>query len=288
MSKPDFIIIGAMKCATSTLHEQLAQQPGFAMSTPKEPNFFSNDEQYAKGMAWYQSIFPDIQDAILLGESSTHYTKLPTYPHTIERIQAHLGSDVKFIYIIREPIERLVSHYIHEWSQGVIHCPIDDAIDKHPELISYSRYAMQLAPYIEAFGKEKILLLGFEKLKNQPQQELERVCQFLGYPGTPVWQEQVKQTNVSSQRIRKFPFYRQLVESTLATTLRRILVPQSIRNIVKGRLTMKERPTLSPAKIQQLTEIFNQDLAQLNHELKVTLDCQNFKAVTKEQMLEWK
>ena len=50
---PNFIIIGAMKCATSTLHEQLALQPGIFMSQLKEPNFFSNDEEYEKGWNWY-------------------------------------------------------------------------------------------------------------------------------------------------------------------------------------------------------------------------------------------
>ena len=54
---PDFIVMGAMKCATSTLHEQLAAQPGFFMSKPKEPNFFSDDEIYARGLDWYRSLF---------------------------------------------------------------------------------------------------------------------------------------------------------------------------------------------------------------------------------------
>ena len=54
---PHFIIIGAMKCATSSLHEQLASQPGFFMSTPKEPSFFSNDGVFANGFDWYGSLF---------------------------------------------------------------------------------------------------------------------------------------------------------------------------------------------------------------------------------------
>ena len=54
---PDFIIIGAMKCATSTLHDQLSMHNSFFMTTPKEPNFFSNDEIYANGFHWYESLF---------------------------------------------------------------------------------------------------------------------------------------------------------------------------------------------------------------------------------------
>ena len=54
---PDFMIIGAMKSATSTLHEQLAANPGFFMSRPKEPNFFSDDAVWARGLDWYSALF---------------------------------------------------------------------------------------------------------------------------------------------------------------------------------------------------------------------------------------
>ena len=55
--RPDFIVIGAMKSATTTLHEQLARQPRLFMSRPKEPNFFSDDAMYARGWDWYSSLF---------------------------------------------------------------------------------------------------------------------------------------------------------------------------------------------------------------------------------------
>ncbi len=57
MSLPDFLIVGAMKCGTSTLAAQLGAQPGLFMTTPKEPNFFSDDDVYARGMAWYRALF---------------------------------------------------------------------------------------------------------------------------------------------------------------------------------------------------------------------------------------
>ena len=84
--RPDFIVIGAMKSATTTLHEQLARQPGFFMSRPKEPNFFSDDAMYARGWGWYSSLFRPAREADLRGESSTHYTKLPDYPRTVDRM----------------------------------------------------------------------------------------------------------------------------------------------------------------------------------------------------------
>src|SRR5690606_7778793 len=57
MTLPNFVVIGAMKSATTTLAMQLAAQEGVFVSDPKEPNFFSNDEIYSKGMSWYESLF---------------------------------------------------------------------------------------------------------------------------------------------------------------------------------------------------------------------------------------
>src|SRR6516164_6558874 len=96
--RPDFIVIGAMKSATTTLHEQLARQPGLFLSRPKEPNFFSDDDVYALGLGWYAGLFHDAPPVVLCGESSTHYTKRPTLPHAVARIARHLPR-VRLVYV---------------------------------------------------------------------------------------------------------------------------------------------------------------------------------------------
>ncbi|MEM1409443.1 MAG: sulfotransferase, partial [Pseudomonadota bacterium] len=83
--RPDFCIIGAMKCGTTTLAYQLGAQEGVFITDPKEPNFFSDDDQYAKGIDWYTSLFSTAPRGAFLGEASTHYTKFPTYPVAAER-----------------------------------------------------------------------------------------------------------------------------------------------------------------------------------------------------------
>ncbi len=263
MTLPDFVIIGAMKCGTSSLHAQLAAQPQFFMSEPKEPNFFSNDEIYAKGEAWYRGLFAKAPKGAIKGESSTHYAKLPTYPKTIERLAA-LIPDAKFVYVMRDPVERLVSHYIHEWTQGVITCGIDDALEKHPELIAYGRYAYQLQPWIDRFGKNRILPVNFEKMTAEPEAELRRIASFLGAEGDVKWRDDLDAQNVSAERIRKFPFYELIVDNPVATALRRTLVPRSLRDRVKSNLQLRERPQLSAEKIAALSEVFAKDRAALN------------------------
>lgn len=283
---PDFMIIGAMKCATSSLQEQLVHQPGIFMTTPKEPCFFSDDDVYAQGMNWYSELYAGAQEGDLLGEASTHYTKLPTYPQTLTRLQKVLKAP-KFVYVMREPIDRLTSQYIHEWSQNIVNCGIDESIDQHPELAAYSSYASQLEPFFEAYGKESVLPVFFGRLKTSPQEELERVCKFIGYKGEPKWVSNLKPANVSKNRVRRFPGYAQIIDSKAGQMLRRNLVPKTVRTMIRDKLTMKTRPELSLGARQRLEVTFDKDLAILGSHLGVELNCRNFSKVTSQSSLEW-
>lgn len=283
---PDFVIIGAMKCATSSLHDQLAQQPGIFMSELKEPNFFSNDEQYAKGIDWYLSNFRDASPDELLGESSTHYTKLPTYPNTIERLQKYLPN-ARFIYVMRHPIERLISQYIHEWSQREIKVDINQAIYQYPELIKYSLYTTQLKPYFETFGQENILPIFFEGMLSNKQKELERICEFIGYQGQAKWDEQLNASNISSQRMIKSRWRDFLVNTAGLREIRRWFIPKKIRDWVRNFWKMRNKPELNSENIKYLREIFDRDLEVLGTWLGIELCCDNFKQKAKESSLCW-
>jgi hypothetical protein len=284
---PDFIIIGAMKCATSTLHEQLAAQPGIFMSTPKEPCYFSDDEIYERGQGWYTSLFAEAPPHALCGESSTHYTKLPTYRDTIARMRHLLSDRVRFIYVMRHPIDRLVSQYIHEWTQRVISKDINEAVNEHPELIDYSRYAMQLEPYLQTFGRERVLPLFFDRLTVAPQAELQRVCEFIGYQGNAVWHDELSEQNVSSERMRRSPARDLLINLPGLKQARRALVPKSMRERIKSLWMMKRRPELSEQNVTKLRAIFDEDLAKLSEWLDVGITCENFKRVTREKAPRW-
>ncbi|NER78829.1 MAG: sulfotransferase domain-containing protein [Leptolyngbya sp. SIO1D8] len=277
MNKPDFIIIGAMKCATTTLHEQLAQQPGVFMSEPKEPNFFSDDDQYAKGLDSYFSLFSSASKGDLCGESSTHYTKLPTYPKTLDRIKQHLP-EVKLIYVMRHPIERLVSQYIHEWSQRTVSGNINEDILSFKPLTQYSQYSMQIHPYLESFDSANILPVFSENLHLYPQRELERVCQFIGYQGTPQWQEFTGHQHISTERMRDSVWRDAIVNQPILRLLRRTFVPKSIRIWVRSFWQMKKRPELTTESHQYLEKLFDQDLETLGQWLGINLTCANFKA----------
>lgn len=284
---PDFMIIGAMKCATSTLHEQLARQAGIFMTTPKEPNFFSDPDAWANGMDWYRALFARAGPGDLKGESSTHYTMLPTYPDAVPRIGAVVGRDTKFIYVMRDPVERLVSHWIHDWSEGVVDGSVDAAIDARPELIDYGRYAFQLQPYLDAFGPTQIMPVFFEHLVDRPQAELTRICTFLGHRGRPVWHDTYSRTNPSDKRMRLSPLVAWFMTLPGSEAIRRAFIPEQIRERVKSRWRIESRPGLSPRMEARVHAIFDEDLATLGRWLALDLTSANFKDVAKGVMPTW-
>ncbi|MEM6857718.1 MAG: sulfotransferase [Pseudomonadota bacterium] len=285
-AKPDFIIIGAMKSATSTLHDQLSRQPGFWMSEPKEPNFFSDEDVWSQGLDWYSSLFAGAAPDDLRGESSTHYTKLPDYPECLVRMRAHVP-DARLIYVMRHPVDRLISHYMHGWLEASITELINDAVDRHPQLVDYGLYSMQLRPYLETYGPECILPVFFERLTRHPQQELERVCSFLGYSGQPNWDETASARNVSRDRLRKSHMRDAILEFAPLQLIRRGLVPRSVRSRVKRIWQINQKPILSPETLQRVSAKFDEDLGLLGNWLGTDLECDNFTQVVQSAAPEW-
>lgn len=283
---PDFVIIGAMKSATSTLHAQLALQSGLFMSTPKEPCFFSDDPVFAKGFDWYDGLFSGARGDQMRGESSTHYSKLPHLPNAADRLRDR-RPDARIIYVLRDPIERLVSHFIHGWSEGWCRGTIEDAVRDDSGLIDYGCYARQLEPYLKAFGAAQILLVPHEGLRVRPQFELERISRFLGGDGSWTWHEEVGPANVSSARIRRGVVRRLLVDPTWATWLRRSLIPTSLRDRLKQRLLMRDRPALSDVERARLERCFDADLSILSGWLGRDIRCCNFATSTLGEPLDW-
>jgi len=285
--RPDFVVIGAMKSATTTLHEQLARQPGFFMSRPKEPNFFSDDPVHARGWKWYSSLFQAADTGDLRGESSTHYTKLPTYPWTVERMVRHLPH-LKLIYLMRHPLDRLISQYVHEVTTGRITVGLLEAIRRHPELIDYSRYAMQLQPFLDAYGFENVLPVFFPRLVNHSQGELERIGRFLAHRGVVQWDTSLKPQNVGRDRLRPGPIRQALIQAPVLSRLRRRIVPRYWSQLLKERWRAQIDPPRMPAHLtERLRDVFDADLAQLGAWLGIALDCENFHEITIGRPHDW-
>ena len=273
MRLPDFIVIGAMKSGTSGLHKQLARRSGLFLSTPKEPNFFSDDDVHSRGEGWYHTLFAGARPDQVCGESSTHYTKLPTYPETCARMRSLLD-DVKLVYVMRHPIDRMISQYIHQWTENAVSGSIDEAIRQDDRFIAYSSYARQIEPYLETYGRERILPVFFERLVSSPDAELARICSFIGDPSSePVhWQNPAEIDNVSARRVRRSPL-RDAVRNTPLGPLWRSLLRESWRARIKSQWQLDERPRITSGVLSDVEGVIDSDLTRLAEWLGMELTC---------------
>jgi len=177
---PDFIIVGGMKCGTSSLFNYLNQHPRLFGSCYKELRYFSHDEYYSKGEKWYRSHFPIVKK--LPGGSLT-FEASPDYlasPETPERMQK-LIPDVKIIALLRNPTERAISHYFHSIKKGWRQDEILNAM-KVEDIIFKQRglYKKQLQGYYNLFPAENIRVIGSEIFFENPVDTLKEVYSFLG------------------------------------------------------------------------------------------------------------
>lgn len=176
---PNLIVIGGLKCGTTSLHHYLGLHPEVEMSRPKELNFFVGELNWELGLDWYRSHFRAA--APVRGETSPHYTNLPRFEGVAERMAATLGADARVIYMVRHPIERLLSHYLHNVGGGYEARELGDAVrDPLCAYVQRGLYAMQLQPYLASFGTNRVLVVGREELARERQATMRRVFEFAG------------------------------------------------------------------------------------------------------------
>ena len=198
---PDFIIVGAQKAGTSSLFKYCRQHPQINTCWLKEVHFF--DKNFHQGEDWYRSHFPislGSPEDNVVGEATPYYL---IHPHAPKRIHDLLPS-VKLIVLLRDPVERAISHYYYEIKNGREHLPIDKALmaeekrlkDEWAKMLqddsyispahqnfSYKQrgvYLDQLEKYFTYFSDDQILLLDCQELFSTPQKALCDVFEFLG------------------------------------------------------------------------------------------------------------
>ena len=203
IKKPDFIIIGAQKCGTSTMFRNLNKHPDIFLPRKKELHFF--DEKYEKGIGRYFRYFNRKkipQTPFCTGEASPFYF---FHPLAASRIHQHLP-DIKLILLLRNPINRAYSQYHHQRRKDRISISFENAIFLEPQILknrkdayfdeennsdliyrrfsflARSRYAEQLAVWYQYFRKEQIMIIKSEDYFYNSNATFQQVFQFLGLP----------------------------------------------------------------------------------------------------------
>ncbi|SOB99906.1 sulfotransferase domain-containing protein [Rhodobacter sp. JA431] len=174
---PNFLIIGAGKCGTTSLWSYLNQHPQIGMSAIKEPSFFSQDDVFRRGLDWYRKLYTGKEGRRVRGEASNSYSATESYPQTIERIAATLGHP-KLIYITRHPAARTESDWMQRSNFTVV--PFAEFIRNDPLHADKNMYLRCYERYAARFGAENILVLFYEDLRKDPSTVLSKICTFLG------------------------------------------------------------------------------------------------------------
>lgn len=209
MTLPNFLIIGAAKAGTNALFHYLRQHPQVYMAPWKEPKFFafeSRDEltfRAANGREApvnvtvildrreYEQLFDGARGEIALGEASPHYLYVEKAP---ARIKA-LVPDMKLIAVLRNPVDRAFSSYLHLVRDGLEPLDFGAGLDAEPERIAENyaflyryvdlgRYTRQLDRYMKLFPADQLLVLLYDELRRDPEATCRRVFSFLGVDET--------------------------------------------------------------------------------------------------------
>jgi len=177
---PTFLLIGAMKAGTTSLFHYLNAHPQVATPEYKAPEFFVEESNWGRGIDWYRKQFPPTgPDILAIGEASNAYAKYPRHSGVPARIAAHLPA-VRLIYVVRDPVARIRSHYQTRAAEGSEKAPFAEAVFSNPIYLDYSRYALQIEQYLEHFPREQLLVITAEDLRASREATMRTVYEFVG------------------------------------------------------------------------------------------------------------
>lgn len=194
------LLVGAMKAGTTSLYQLLSQHPRIAPCREKEPEFLCKRELWHRGFAEYCKLWDwsdERHDWAI--EASTSYTKLPAIPSAATATW-RFPAEFRFVYVVRDPIQRIRSEYVHSLAEGWIPQPIHRGIAPH--VVLHSNYRMQLAPYVAAHGRNAILVIDYDDLKARPFEVTRRVWTWLGLASDAPLLDVGKRNTADSHRAR--------------------------------------------------------------------------------------
>jgi len=181
MTLPTFVVIGAMKAGTVSLGHYLGDHPDVFLGRGGifgEPNFFVAEQNWPRGRRWYESLFDRADGAAAIGECSPTYTWAHVYRGVPERM-AQLVPEARLVYLVRDPIARMRSMYMHQVSAGRERRRPEVALldDRY---LWPSRYGFQLAAFLDHFDRSQVLVIASEVLRDRPREALSAVFDHLG------------------------------------------------------------------------------------------------------------
>ena len=229
MKGPDFLVIGAMKSGSTTVQEDLALHPLINLAEKESAGLQKFDTRQATGRVRYLRQWSDAAPDQVRGEVSTTYTMAPHIPGIPERAAA-VAPNARLIYIVRQPLARIVSHHHHDVSSGVVSAPIDRAVREDPRFLDYSRYGSQLGAWREFFHDDAIRVVRFEDYVRDRRRATGDLFAWLELPPLPNPIDVGAVHNASEGKQSARGVTRRIVQSRTYRDHVRRLVPQSLRS----------------------------------------------------------
>lgn len=276
---PNFFVIGAAKCGTSSLHEYLDLHPDISMSDIKEPRYFLQHRGPARNDTSHREDYLGLFEAgtAARGESSPQYSMFPQWAGVPRAIGLEVDNP-KFIYLVRDPIERVRSMVTHlkaipvkdgrlrrdaslTEAFGDISRPLES------QILSTGLYMTQISQFLEEFPRECIFVIDSDDLKLSPAVVLLETFEFLGLAEASVVPEEGIVANRSENLREKTQLYLSLANSRI---LRRLVyrLPRKRRDALVERVRVPlsrslPREQMEPRLRRQLEELYRPEVEKL-------------------------
>lgn len=161
--RPDFVIIGAMKCGTTSLFRWLDAHPDTCLPRVKEPHWFSHPHNMPGGLDGYRGLFAEAPPGVITGEASTVYAD-PRFAADAAARMALVVPRARLVMLVRDRAARTLSHYRHAVRAGREDRSVAEAVTPDSEYVRRSLYTQGLAPYLDHFPADQILVGSLEAL----------------------------------------------------------------------------------------------------------------------------
>lgn len=273
---PNFICPGAMKSGTTTLYRLLKQHPDIYLPR-KEIRFFAS-ENWHKGFNWYQSLFENYGGQKITGEITPQYMY---YPEAVKHIHELLGPDIKFVFLLRNPVKRAYSDYRMHQRVGLYARPFEEFIagdaplPKDLDFLNKGLYAQQIERFLSYYPIENMKFVIFEEFIGNQEQALKEIFDFLGVDrDVPIQYELhenpdfvYKHPHVRKMQLRLANFIQKYVIRTLYrdkdTRIRKYSTLW--RNLVRANARSdKEAPKPAPGLLEKLSAYYRDDIEALS------------------------
>lgn len=276
---PNLFIIGTQKGGSTSLHRHLAGHPDIGTFIEKEINLFMEGVDVPRRLAELGP--PKGGDRYVL-DGSINYTRYPRHSGIPQRIREHVGHETpKFIYTLRNPVDRLISQYHWNAQRYGEHRDLLDAAASGDQFVATGQYDVQLAQYLEHFSADQFNFVKFETFRETPETEVNRILEWLGLDPISIDHEvRLASTDAKQTRKPRFPWLYSFVleNQRLRSAAQSLFSDKTLRRMHRRLSKEVKRETVEKGVRQQLLERYFLDSIERTEHL-TGLDLGDWKTV---------